>query len=227
MIEGIYAITPSGLDEDRLLESVEAVLEGGVATLQLREKNLAMQDWVARAEAVARLCAKYGALFVLNDAPEEVLQALVGQAELPVGSFAVHVGRDDLSIAQLKGLLGDKARVGVSCYNEWALAERAMNEGAMYVAFGAVYPSTTKPLAVRASLSLFGQARNAGFNSVAIGGVGFEHLRELAEAGADAVAVISALFGAAGPGEGLLKPEQIAAEAIRWNEEFDTWRSKA
>lgn len=227
MIEGIYAITPSGLDENRLLESVEAVLEAGVATLQLREKGLAHDLWIQRAQSLANLCAKYGAQFVLNDAPADVLSVLVQQGELDEAHFAVHVGRDDLSIAQLKGLLGERVRVGVSCYNDWSLAEQATAEGALYVAFGAVYPSSTKPLAVQAPLSLFGRARANAYNSVAIGGIGLGHLRTLVEAGADAVAVISGLFGASGPTDDLLEPEQMGSEASRWIEEFETWRSRA
>ena len=85
--------------------------------------------------------------------------------------------------------------VGVSCYNRLELAERFARV-ADYVAFGSVFASSTKPGAVRADLELFREARRRGWRAVAIGGIDVNNARSVIEAGADAVAVISALFGA-------------------------------
>jgi thiamine-phosphate pyrophosphorylase len=109
------------------------------------------------------------------------------------------VGRDDADVSEARQALGPDAIVGASCYNQLALAESAVAAGASYVAFGAVYPSTVKPDAVRAPLSLFGAAKALGVPSVAIGGINLANAAAVVEAGADAISMISALYDAADP----------------------------
>ena len=103
------------------------------------------------------------------------------------------MGRDDGDLTQARLRLPGRL-LGVSCYDRPELAERAVAAGADYVAFGSVYASPSKPTAVRAPLGLF--ARDYGVPKVAIGGVTLENAGALIAAGADAVAVISDLFGA-------------------------------
>jgi len=96
-------------------------------------------------------------------------------------------------------LLGSNAIIGVSCYNKVALAEQAASDGADYIAFGAVYPSATKPNARKADLSLFTQAKSLNLPMVAIGGITPDNAAQTLAAGADFLAVIGAVFDAADP----------------------------
>jgi thiamine-phosphate pyrophosphorylase len=122
----------------------------------------------------------------------------------------VHLGKTDEAIAQARGRLGSKWVVGASCYNRFDLAEQAVRDGASYVAFGAMYPSTTKPNAVRAELDLFAKAQDLGVPAVAIGGITIERVPELMKAGAHAVAVVNGLFG--------MEPDvaQVCSAAQQW-----------
>jgi thiamine-phosphate pyrophosphorylase len=114
-----------------------------------------------------------------------------------VGADGSIVATDVHAVAEARARLGDNAIVGASCYDSIERAEAAVTQGADYVAFGSFYASSVKPGAVRPPLSLLTQAR-ARFdtNVVAIGGITADNARALVDAGAHAVAVISALFAA-------------------------------
>ncbi|WP_024304543.1 thiamine phosphate synthase [Pseudogulbenkiania sp. MAI-1] len=190
--EGLYAITPDTDDSERLIELVGDVLPHGVRLLQYRNKS---QDPVRRlwqASLLASLCQSHGVTFIVNDDVELALS---------VGADGVHLGRDDAAIAAARARLGPDAVIGASCYDDLALAEAAVAAGASYVAFGAVFPSGTKPNAVRAPLELFGQAKRFGVPTVAIGGITPANAGEVVAAGADMLAVIGALFDAADPAQ--------------------------
>jgi thiamine-phosphate pyrophosphorylase len=112
------------------------------------------------------------------------------------GATGVHLGEYDGGIAAARDALGSRAIIGVSCYDDIARARAAALEGADYIAFGAFFPSPTKPQARHADATLLRQARPLGLPLVAIGGITLDNASTLVEAGADCVAVISALFGA-------------------------------
>ena len=114
---------------------------------------------------------------------------------LASGADGVHLGRDDGALGAARRRLGDRL-LGASCYDRLDVARTALAAGADYVAFGSVYPSTTKPGAVRAPLGLFTAARALGAPIVAIGGITLERAGEVLRAGADCLAVISDLFDA-------------------------------
>ena len=114
---------------------------------------------------------------------------------LAVNADGVHIGRDDGEIGAARAALPGKL-LGVSCYDDLAAARSAVAAGADYVAFGSVFPSTTKPGAVRAPLGLFRAAKALGVPLVAIGGITAQNAPAVLDAGADALAVISALFDA-------------------------------
>jgi thiamine-phosphate pyrophosphorylase len=222
-IQGVYGITPDRSElwgEVALLECIEAVLEGGVKLLQLRQKHLPWPQLLAFAQQVGALCQKYEAALLLNDAP--VLDLLSVQNEIP-NLMGVHLGKDDMPLAHARALLGAKACIGASCYNRLALAEQATQAGASYVAFGAVYPSQTKPEAVPASLALFAQAQLLGVPRVAIGGITLPNVKELVTAGADAIAVVSALFETK---NGKPDAQAVRLNAARWVQEFEYWRGR-
>lgn len=187
---GIYAITPDWTDTQSLLGAVEAVLGAGAATLQYRNKLADASLRHEQATALLSLCRRHGVPLIINDHL---------QLALAIDADGLHLGADDGNATEARRQLGTGKLLGVSCYNQLPLAEAAVAAGASYVAFGAVYPSSTKPNAVHAPLSLFGQARGLGMDAVAIGGVSLARLPELHAAGAHAAALISALFEAADP----------------------------
>lgn len=184
-LRGLYAITPQSADAATLLGKAEQALRGGAALLQYRNKALA-GDRAAEARALCALARRYEARFIVND---DVELALAVQAD------GVHLGRDDGDAAAARARLPGKL-LGVSCYDSLERAVAAVAAGADYVAFGSVFPSSTKPGAVRAPLSLFAAARRLGVPLCAIGGITAENALRPVGAGADLVAVISDLFDA-------------------------------
>ena len=112
-----------------------------------------------------------------------------------IGAAGVHIGRDDPAFSTVRARLGENALIGVSCYDRLDLALKAERAGADYVAFGAVFPSPTKPTEIRAPLSLLREAR-AAFQVpiVSIGGITPQYATVLLEAGGDALVVISGVF---------------------------------
>jgi len=184
-LRGLYALTPELDDTTLLLSKVAAALEGGATAIQYRSKDATPSLRQTQAFALARLHAARGALYLVNDDP--VLAA-------SVGADGVHLGEDDASIMSARELLGPDRIIGVSCYNDFERARAAVEAGADYVAFGSFFPSSTKPAARRADLALLQRARSLGVPVVAIGGIDADNARTLIDAGADAVAVISAVF---------------------------------
>lgn len=185
-LRGLYALTPELADRRRLMDLVGQALEGGIAALQYRCKTLPSSQRLAEAAALAALCRERGVLFIVNDDPGIAIAA---------GAEGAHLGKDDGEPAQARMQLGARL-LGVSCYDSLEAARAAVSAGADYVAFGSVFPSPTKPAAVRAPLGLFGQARALGVPLVAIGGITLQNAPQLLAAGADALAVISDLFEA-------------------------------
>ncbi|MDE2260139.1 MAG: thiamine phosphate synthase [Betaproteobacteria bacterium] len=189
IIRGLYAITPEIADTRRLLSQVQQAIDGGTTLLQYRAKTLTPTVRQAQAQALATLCQPQGVALIVND---DIDLARSCQAA------GVHLGRGDKSIQDIYSSDSDHSLlVGISCYDSLPLALAAEKAGASYVAFGSFFSSRTKPAAVRASLSLLQEARqHLGIPIVAIGGITPGHVDALIEAGADAVAVISALFEA-------------------------------
>jgi thiamine-phosphate pyrophosphorylase len=186
-LRGLYAITPDAADSAPLLERAARALEGGVAALQYRNKRAGPEQRRREAQALALLCRRHGVPFIVND---DV------QLALELDAAGAHLGREDGDVAAARALLQGRI-LGVSCYDSLEAARAARAAGADYIAFGSVYPSPTKPGAVRAPLALFSEARSLGVPLVAIGGITLENAPEVIRAGADCVAVISALFDAA------------------------------
>lgn len=187
-LRGLYAVTPDGRDGVTLVREVEAVLAGGCRWLQYRDKSADAADRLSRAKALQALCCEHGAALIINDDVE--LAATVGAA-------GVHLGRDDDCIADARRALGNDAIIGASCYDDLETARQAAAAGADYVAFGTVFPSPTKPLAVRAPLELLGRCRaELQVPVCAIGGITLGNAPTAIAAGADLLAVITDLFAA-------------------------------
>jgi thiamine-phosphate pyrophosphorylase len=192
---GLYGITPEWDDNDRLLAAIDQAAEGGMVALQWRRKTIAPEDRLEQVRRVAERCHKLGLLLIIND--DWRLAALID-------ADGVHLGREDGSLAQARLALGSDKIIGCSCYNDPRLAAEALKADVDYIAFGAMYPSSTKPGAVRATLDHIAQGRQLTENSlirprtavVAIGGITADNAAPIVHAGADSIALISGLFDA-------------------------------
>jgi thiamine-phosphate pyrophosphorylase len=187
-ISGLYAVTPDEADTRTLLRRVLAALDGGARWVQYRNKTADAGLRREQAAAIRALCAARGARLIVND---DVALALEVDAD------GAHMGSDDMPAAEARHHLGPGKLLGVSCYDRVDLAEAAARGGADYVALGSFFPSSVKPGAVKARPELIQEAKRlSALPVVAIGGITLENAPRLIEAGADALAVITALFGA-------------------------------
>jgi thiamine-phosphate pyrophosphorylase len=185
-ISGLYAVTLETPDGDWLAVQVERALIGGARVVQYRNKSADRDLQRRQAARLRELCREHEAVLIINDD--------VGLA-LEIGADGVHLGRDDQSLIEARAALGTGKLIGVSCYDSLTRAGEAQRSGADYVAFGSFFPSGVKPQAVRASLELLREARSQlRLPIVAIGGITPDNGAALVEAGADALAAISALF---------------------------------
>jgi thiamine-phosphate pyrophosphorylase len=188
MIGGLYVITPDEVDTAELLRKVRLALLGGARVVQYRNKIAVAALRQQQAEALRELTREFAVPLIVNDDA-----ALARQ----VAADGVHLGGADGSVADARALLGSGRLIGVSCYNRLASAHEAVRLGADYVAFGSFFASTVKPDAVAATPDLLRQARHElAVSLVAIGGIDAQNGAQLLEAGANALAVISAVFAA-------------------------------
>lgn len=184
----LYAITPDIANTPHLLALADAALEAGVTLMQYRDKISAMPEQLLRARALVARCHRYGAKLIIND---DVVLAVAS------GADGVHLGSTDGSIRDARRLLPPDTIIGASCYNNLALAQQAIKDGASYVAFGACFDSPTKPAARRVSIEQLAAFRRALGPELAICGIGGITLDNMATLAGhvDAVALISELFG--------------------------------
>lgn len=188
---GVYALTPDDNLLPRLAALVESALQGGVKWVQYRNKIAPTALRKTQASALLRLCKAYGAKLIVND---DVWLAV------EIGAHGAHLGRDDLpggSLQAARNALGPRRILGVSCYDDLARAEVAVDAGADYIAIGSVFASATKPQAARASLDLVTAAkRRFKVPVAAIGGITTKNAPQALAAGADMIAVLTDLFDA-------------------------------
>jgi len=188
-LRGLYLITPAEPDTARLLARVADVLDQAVL-LQYRNKRADPALQRAQAAALAPLCRRAGVRLIVND--DAALAA-------EVGADGVHLGEADGELDAARRLLGADAVIGVSCYDSLARARAAADAGASYIAFGAFFPSTTKPNARHATFDLLLDSAALRLPRVAIGGITPDNARSVIEAGADLIAVIGGVFDAPDP----------------------------
>jgi thiamine-phosphate pyrophosphorylase len=187
-IRGLYALTPHEPDTATLVRKVRAAIAGGASVIQYRAKELDPKLKRAQARQLVRCCRDAGIPLIINDDPELALE---------VEADGVHLGKTDGDLRGARALLGPRALIGASCYNELERASGALAAGADHVAFGSMFASPTKPDAAHATLELLRHARSKlAVPIVAIGGITADNARSVIEAGADALAVISAVFDA-------------------------------
>lgn len=187
-INGLYAITPDINDSQRLISMVDAALDGGIDILQYRNKSSDRALRLQQASALLLRCRAYSVPLIINDDVELAMQ---------IGADGVHLGASDGNLLEARKQLGQSMLIGASCYNQLELAQQAIANSADYVAFGAIFSSSTKPTAVKAPLSLLSDAKTAlACPVVAIGGIRLDNISEIASTGANAAAIISELFDA-------------------------------
>lgn len=185
-MRGLYLITNDDPIE-LLLEKLDATLATKqVAILQYRRKKVEKVDQPAEVEQIKLLCEKYQVPFVINDDLELAAQFGLG----------VHLGQSDGEITDAKAQLPQNVIIGRTCLNSLELARKAIADGATYIAFGAVYATSTKPEAGNVGIEVIKQAATQyDLPICAIGGLTVENSQPVIEAGADLCAVISDILG--------------------------------
>lgn len=184
----LYAVTDRAwVGRQTLCQQVEAALQGGVTCVQLREKHLDRDAFLAEARQICALCRRYGVPFIVNDDLDIALAC---------GADGIHVGQDDMPAAEVRRRAGRRLIVGVSAHTpeEARLAEAA---GADYLGAGAVFGSATKTDAsLLTPAGLQAVCAAVHIPVVAIGGVNARNILQLQGSGAAGAAVVSGIFGA-------------------------------
>lgn len=181
----LYALSDDILSpDDIVLKDAEEILKSGIKIYQYRSKKYVKNEKVA-SELLA-MCDKFGAKFVINDDIEFAKK---------IGAKCVHIGKDDASLKQARDLLGKDAFIGVSCYDDIELAIKAQENGADYVAFGAVFTSLTKPDTTMVSLETLKRAKEIlNIPICAIGGINSSNINQISRLNIDYIAVVNAIY---------------------------------
>ena len=183
----LYLITPPELEPKPFAETLKRALDAGdVASVQLRLKDATDDDILRAGELLILITQRARAAFILNDRPDLAAK---------LGADGVHIGQEDASYAEARGLMGRDRIVGVTCHNSRHLAVEAADAGADYVAFGAFFPTATKDPKTHAEPELIEWwAETMVVPCVAIGGITVDNCRVLIDAGADFLAVASGVW---------------------------------
>ena len=196
-ITGLYAIIDTQyLGKRRCQDITLEVLEGGARIVQLRHKEAPAGKLLATARSMKNLCSEYDALFIMNDYPDIALAA---------DTDGLHIGQEDMPLKDARHLLPIDKIIGCSVDNA-AQAVAAEAGGADYIAFGAVYPTGSKSDIGVVGLEDLKEIQKAtSLPLVAIGGINGDNAAEAIAAGADAVAVISAIMQAQSPKKAVMQ----------------------
>jgi len=184
----LYLITPPAIDDlTAFAGQLESVLAAGdVAALQIRLKPAEDAAILAAVEALAPVARAHDVAVILNDRPDLAARS---------GCDGVHLGQSDVSLAEARRLMGPEAMIGVTCHDSRELAMDAAEAGADYVAFGAFFPTATKETTHRPDPEILTiWQETVEIPCVAIGGITPANAGDLARAGADFVAVSSAVW---------------------------------
>jgi len=186
-LKGLYAITDENLISEKNFEqAVKSALQGGSKIIQYRDKSNDHNKRLQQATLLRALCTQYHAICIIND-DIELAKA--------VHADGVHLGKNDDSMIKARKILGDNSLIGISCYNNLELAIAAEKNQASYVAFGAMFSSSTKPEASETNPTLITTAKKQlSIPVCAIGGINEKNITQVINHGADMVAVISCLF---------------------------------
>jgi thiamine-phosphate pyrophosphorylase len=196
----LYVLLTEELCKLPIRKVAQKVLEGGADCIQLREKNKSDSELLSLAKEICSLCHAHNALFIMNDRLDLALLA---------GADGVHLGQDDLSVAQARSITGPNFIIGKSTHS-LAEAQAALAEGPDYLAVGAIFASPTKPNVFQAGTALLREvAALTNQPIVAIGGITADNVQEAIAAGAQAVAICQAVIAQDDPAEAAEKIKSL------------------
>lgn len=182
----LYAVTDrTHLNGKNLADAVEKSIQGGVTCVQLREKDISLEEYIARAVEIREICHKYGIPLIINDDYKVALAS---------GADGVHVGIEDTAVSEIRKHVGNNFIIGATAKTV-EQAQKAQADGADYLGVGAVFPSPTKTNAIRITPEKLTEICNSvSIPVVAIGGISLENLHIIKGCGQSGIAVVSALF---------------------------------
>lgn len=184
----LYAVTDRAwVGKQTLYEQVEAALKGGATCIQLREKDLDGEAFLAEAMEIAPLCKRYGVPLFINDNVEIAVKC---RAE------GVHVGQEDMKVSDVRRIVGEEMMIGVSAHSVEEALEAEQN-GADCLGVGSMFSTSTKTdVNLLPKETLRQICRAVKIPVVAIGGINENNILELSGTGVDGAAIVSAIFGA-------------------------------
>jgi len=208
-LQGIYLVTSGeGLEEETFLSILRKALEGGISLVQLREKHCSSREFLRRGAKVKELLDSRGVPLIINDRVD---------IALALGASGVHLGQSDLPYREARNILGPRAIIGISVETPEQLEEASAYPGISYLGISAVFPSLTKTDTPHIwGLSGLREARKTTkLPLAAIGGIGEKNAREVFEAGADMIALVSAVMESPTPRETVQKLKNLHLQALR------------
>ena len=188
---GLYLVTDDRLAPDVLIERLTAAIKAGADVVQFRDKRMDREAVAAVGKRVAETCRSLGAMFIVNDD---------AQLAADLDADGIHVGQEDQSPAEVRKIVGPDQIIGLSVSHLHEADAAAQDPDLDYIGFGALFNTPTKPDAEPAGPEMLAEARKlVAFPIVGIGGVTAANLAPAFKAGADSVAVVSAVFSAPDP----------------------------
>ena len=207
-MRGVYLVTDRGLCRNRSLQDIVLqAVQGGAAYVQLREKDLSTRDFVEEAIAIKKLLLPFRVPLIINDRIDVALAC---------GADGVHIGQEDMPYATARKLMGEKAIIGLSV-ETWADVEASQNLDVDYIGVSPVFATPTKT-DTKEPWGLEGLRKIKSFSRhplVAIGGINESNARTVVKAGADCLAVVSAVCSADDPAAAVINLNNIINSALR------------
>lgn len=203
----LYAVTDrTWLKGKTLYEQVEEALKGGVTIVQLREKELGYDAFLAEAVEIKKLCRQYNVPFIINDNVDIAIKS---------NADGVHIGQKDMTVGYVRSVIGKNKILGVSAQTveQAVLAEKM---GADYLGVGAIFGTNSKADADDVSFETLKAICDAvNIPVVAIGGIGVSNILELNGSGISGIAVISAVFGADNIEKATVELKELAKQVVK------------
>lgn len=205
----LYAVTDRAwTGKMSLAQQVEAALQNGATCVQLREKELDEEQFLAEALEIRALCRSYGVPFIVNDNVDIAIRC---------AADGVHVGQEDMKAEDVRRRVGENMIIGVSAHTVEE-ARRAVENGADYLGVGAVFSTATKTNVGNMPFETLREICHAvEIPVVAIGGISKTNIMQLSGSGVDGVAVVSAIFAAEDPGAAAAEMLKLAREMVKGN----------
>jgi len=210
----LYAITDNDcIGERDFFREVENALKGGVTILQLREKNMSTEHLIEKAKKLRPICNKYNVPLIINDDVQAAIQS---------GADGVHVGADDMDVAEIRKKTGNNFIIGATA-KTLEQAIKAQNQGADYLGCGALFPSPTKQNAKPMTPETLKQITSSiNIPVVAIGGLTYDNIDIIKDSGVSGAAVISAIFAENDTEEAASQLKQKISQIV-WGVESGVW----